>query len=312
MPSRRGGRRGGKPSLATRFFLFLAIVTGTLVGAAYWVGGAIERHADAVAGRDCAIHARLAASVVDEHIRGVGLGLDAAADNPRLAAACRVRDIETARAYLRRLVSLSGRFDRVFLADTAGVEWCDYPEDARVLGRSFAYRQWFRWVHATNARYVSPRYARAAGKREASLAIAVPVGVSSSQPDAYLVAQVLVRTLEEGVRKATPAWTGTIRVFDQAGNYLIPDTPDSAMAMDGPLHDLIERAKKSDGVARGRLNGKDVVLAVAAAPSFGGMAVATMTREDIADEATRVTRRYRNAALIAGAAISILALILLR
>ena len=312
MPSRRGSRRGGKPSLATRFFLFLAIVTGTLVAAAYWVGGSLERHADQVAERDCAIHARLAASVADEHVRGLGLALDAAADNPRLAAACRVRDIETARTYLRRLVSLSGRFDRIFLADTAGVEWCDYPQDSRVAGRSFSYRQWYRWVHATNARYVSPRYARAAGKGEPAIAIAVPVGASASNPEAYLVAQVLLTTLDKGVRQTSESWRGRLRLLDRADNFLIPLTPDSSMVVGRELHDLVSRAKSGSGTARGRLGGKEVVLAVAEAPTLGGTAVATMSRDDIAAEAVRVTRRYRNAALIGGAAVSILALILLR
>ncbi|HEX7078262.1 MAG TPA: cache domain-containing protein [Candidatus Eisenbacteria bacterium] len=312
MTARRGSRRGGKPSLATRFFLFLAIVTGALVAAAYWVGGAIERHADAVAEEDCAIHARLAASVADEHVSGLGLGLEAAADNPRLAAACRVRDIETARTLLRRLVSLSGRFDRVFLADTAGVEWCDYPQDSRVAGKSFAYRQWYRWVRSTNERYVSPRYARAAGKHEPAIAIAVPVDGLGGKPGAYLVAQVLVSSIEQGVKRTSESWKGTIRLFDRAENYLVPQTPDSAMVIGRQLHDLIAVARKTGGTARGRLGKGEVVLAVADAPSFGGIAVATMTSDDIADQARRITRRYRNAALIGGAAVSILALVLLR
>lgn len=312
MPARRGSRRGGKPSLATRFFLFLAIVTGSLVAAAYWVGGALERQADAVAERDCATHARLAASVADENVRGLGLALDAAADNPRLAAACRVHDIETARTYLHRLDSMSGRYDGVFLADVAGVSWCEYPEGSRADGKPFAYRQWYRWVHAENTHYVSPRYARVAGRREPAFAIAVPVGAAASQPDAYLVAQVTVATLDESVRKTSEQWNGRIRLIDRSEHFLLPESGDSSMAVGGELHALMARARSGNGTVRGRLGGKDVVLAVADAPSFGGTAIATMTREEIAADATRITRRYRNAALIGGAVISILALILLR
>lgn len=312
MPARRGSRRGGKPSLATRFFLFLAIVTGTLVAAAYWVGGTLERHADSVAERDCVIHARLAASVADEHLRGLGLALDAAADNPRLAAACRVRDIETARAYIRRLYSLSGRFDQIFLADTSGVEWCDWPQTSRGAGRSFDYRRWYRWGRGANARYVSPRYASAAGKRDPAIAIAVPIGGSTSQPEAYIVAQVLLSTLDRGVRQTSESWKGTIRLNDREENSLIPLTPDSSKVAGQELSGLVARAKKGSGTTRGRIGGRDVVLAVEEVPSLGGTAVATMSRQEIAAEAVRVTRRYRNAALIAGAAISVLALILLR
>lgn len=304
-------RSRSRPRPVPKFFLFLALVTGAFVTAAYLAGQALERTSQNSSVRECETTARLAATVVGEYIGGLSLGMEAAADNPRLVAACKVRDVETARGYLRSLVSLSKRYDRVFLADTSGVEWCDYPNDPRVIGRSFAYRQWFRWVRGTQQVYISPRYRRAAGKQEPVVAIAVPV-TSAAGTEAFLVGQVVLKSLEREVTAAAGDWPGALMIADRADNLLLPVTADSAAAMPRDLYNLVARAEKNDGISRGAIDGVESVVSTTEVKALGGLAIATAPLTHALDEARRATRRYRNIALIAGLAVSLLGLLLLR
>jgi len=287
-------------------------VTGAFVTAAYLAGQALERTSQNSSVSECETTARLAASVVSEYIAGLTLGMEAASDNPRLIAACRVRDTETARGCLRQLVSLSRRYDRVFLADTSGVEWCDYPNDPRVIGKSFAYRQWFRWVRGSQQVYISPRYRRAAGKQEAVVAMAVPVTGAGGGTVAYLVGQIVLQSLEREVKTSVGDWPGALMISDRADNLVLPVKADSAAVMPRDLYNLVARAKKENGTSRGAIDGVESVVAAIEVKVLGGLAIATAPLTHSLDEARRTTRRYRNVALVAGLAVSLLGLLLLR
>jgi len=303
-------RYRSRPRPVPKFFLFLALVTGAFVTAAYLAGQTLERTSQNSSVRECEKTARLAATVVGETIAGLSLGMEAAADNPRLVAACKVRDVETARGYLRQLASLSKRYDRIFLADTSGVEWCDYPDGPRVSGRSFAFRQWFRWVRGSQPIYISPRYRRP-GKPEPVLAIAVPI-TSAGGTEALLVGQIVLKSLEREVATAVGDWPGALMISDRADNLMLPVKADSASAMPRDLYNLVARAKKEDGTSRGTIDRVESVVATAEVKVMGGLAIATAPLTHSLDEARRTTRRYRNIALIAGLAVSLLGLLLLR
>jgi len=304
-------RSRSRPRPVPRFFLFLALVTGAFVTAAYLAGQTLERTSQNSSVSECETNARLAAAVVGEYVGGMSLGMEAAADNPRLIAACKVRDAETARGYLRQLVSLSKRYDRVFLADTSGVEWCDYPNDPRVTGKAFAYRQWSRWARGSQQVYISPRYRRAGGKQEPVIAIAVPVN-SAGGTEAYLVGQIVLRSLEREVKSMVGDWPGALMISDRADNLILPVTTDSASVMPRDLYNLVARAKKDGGTSRGAIDRVESVVATVDVKALGGLAIATAPLTHSLDEARRTTRRYRNIALIAGLAVSLLGLLLLR
>ena len=292
-----------------KFFLFLALVTGAFVAAAYLAGQTLERTSQNSSVSECETSARLAAAVVGEYVGSLALGMQAAADNPRLIAASRVRDAETARGYLRQLVALSKRYDRVFLADTSGVEWCDYPNDPRGTSRS-SFRQWNRQVRGGQTVYISPRYRRA-GRQEPIIAVAVPV-TSTGGMEGFLVGQVVLKSLEAEVKSAAGDWPGTLMISDRADNLLLPVTSDSAMVMPRDLYNLVARAKKDGGTSRGAIDRVESVVATADVKILGGLAIATAPLTHSLDEARRTTRRYRNIALIAGLAVSLLGLLLLR
>ena len=303
-------RYRSRPRPVPKFFLFLVLVTGAFVSAAYLAGQKLERTSQNSSVRECEKTARLAAAVVGEYLAGLSLGMEAAADNPRLVGATKVRDVETARGYLRQLVSLSKRYDRVFLADTSGVEWCDYPDGPRVSGRSFAFRQWFRWSRGGQPVYVSPRYRRP-GKQEPVLAIAVPV-TSAGGTEAFLVGQIVLKSLEREVSTAVGDWPGALMISDRADNLVLPVKSDSASMMPRDLYNLVARAEKEDGTSRGTIDRVESVVATAEVNITGGLAIATAPLTHSLDEARRTTRRYRNIALIAGLAVSLLGLLLLR
>lgn len=303
-------RYRSRPRPVPKFFLFLVLVTGAFVTAAYLAGQTLERTSQNSSVRECEKTARLAAAVVGEYLAGLSLGMEAAADNPRLIAASKVRDVETARGVLRQLVALSKRYDRVFLADTSGVAWCDYPDGPRASGRSFAFRQWFRWVRDGQTIYISPRYRRA-GKQDPVVAVAVPV-TSAGGEGVYLVGQIVLKSLEREVSTAVGDWPGALMIADRSDNLVLPVKSDSATAMPRDLYNLVARAEKEDGTSRGTIDRVESVVATAEVKITGGLAIATAPLTHSLDEARRTTRRYRNIALIAGLGVSLLGLLLLR
>jgi hypothetical protein len=160
--------------------------------------------------------ARLGATAVDEYLRGIADYAEAYAEHPGILEGANRRDERAVRAILARLIQGNPRVDRTFVTDLAGVEWSDYPNDPSVIGKSFAFRDWFRGVSSGETTYVSSSYRRMAGRQERSIAIATPIRSGEARPVAgYLVAQVLVSSLERQLAQPVKPDSGGIVVIDR-------------------------------------------------------------------------------------------------
>lgn len=65
--------------------------------------------------------------------------------------------------------------DRIFLANSKGIELADYPAAPNVIGRDFSHRDWYKGVSKNWTPYISEVYKRAAFPQYNVIAIAIPV-----------------------------------------------------------------------------------------------------------------------------------------
>ena len=219
--------------------------------------------------------ARLGATAVDEYMRGIADYAEAYAEHPEIVQGANRRDERAVRAVLGRLIEGNPRVDRTFVTDVTGVEWSDYPNDPSVIGKSFAFRDWFRGVTAGETTYVSSSYRRMAGRQERSIAIATPIRAGGTRRIAgYLVAQVLVSSLERQLAQPVKPDSGGIVVIDR-DRAVVTELGFAPGSNPGPELGALVRAKDGGG-ALGTIHMEGVPYLVAAAPSpvFGGRVLA--------------------------------------
>ena len=218
--------------------------------------------------------ARLGATAVDEYLRGIGDYAEAYAEHPEIVRGTASRDERAVRAVLARLIEGNPRVDRTFVTDSAGILWSDYPNDPAVVGKNFAYRDWFRGVTAGETTYVSSAYRRAAGLQERSIAIATPIRVPGGPVGGYLVAQVLVSSLERQLAQPVRPDSGGIVVLDR-DRALVTELGFPRGSEPGHALGPVARWKDGDGsLGRVRIEGAPYLVAAASSPVFGGRVLA--------------------------------------
>jgi PAS domain S-box-containing protein len=214
--------------------------------------------------------ARLGATAVDEYLRGIADYAEAYAEHPGVVDGAVRRDERAVRAVLGRLIRGNPRVDRTFVTDSSGIEWSDYPNDPTVIGKGFAFRDWFRGVSSGETTYISSSYRRMAGQQERSIAIATPIRSERRSIAGYLVAQVLVSSLERQLAEPVRPDSGGIVVIDRDRNVVteLGFPPGSAP---GPALTALVRAKDGAGsLGTIRIGGAPYLVAAAPSPALGG------------------------------------------
>ncbi len=186
--------------------------------------------------------ARLGAEAVEAHFEGLSRYMEAYARSPDLAAAIEAQDAQAVRAHLKDLIQGNRRnLDRVFIADPNGVERYDWPVDPTVIGKSFAFRDWYKGVSRGRDTYVSEVYLRAATPKRYVVAIAVPIVGSGDAILGYLVAQYTIQALSQRLAEIKPAEAGTITLIDQNGHLALEPKNQDAEPQDLSQHPLIQQ-----------------------------------------------------------------------
>ncbi|HET9939892.1 MAG TPA: PAS domain S-box protein [Candidatus Eisenbacteria bacterium] len=218
--------------------------------------------------------ARLGAMAVDEYLRGIADYAEAYAEHPEILQGANRRDERAVRAVLARLIRGNPRVDRTFVTDVTGVEWSDYPRDPSVIGKNFAFRDWFRGVSSGETTYVSSSYHRMAGRQERSIAIATPIRSGTGPVSGYLVAQVLVSSLERQLAQPVRPDSGGIVVIDRDRAVVteLGFPPGSAPGVE--LGALV-RAKDGGGsLGTIQVGGAPYLVAASPSPTLGGRVLA--------------------------------------
>src|SRR3970282_2205729 len=80
--------------------------------------------------------------------------------------------------HLRQLGQTFPELDRVFLANPAGVMWAIYPAAPQLLGRSYAYRDWYQGVSRGWRPYMSEVFQ---SSRDGALVVGLTVPIRSQE-----------------------------------------------------------------------------------------------------------------------------------
>jgi len=175
------------------------------------------------------------------------------------------------RARLQELVKTNGHFDRAFLASGAGIEVCDWPPDPTVLGKSFAFRDWYRGVSSLQATYVSEVYLRAGAPRLDVVSVTTPVRAPDGDTAGYLVAQYPLATLSRRLQSIWPAGLGKVRLIDHHGHLAEAraEPEDDPLVVSSALVAEALAGRESSSIERDPGTGADSLRTFAPVPAIG-------------------------------------------
>lgn len=140
--------------------------------------------------------------------------------------------------------------ERVFIVDVHGTTMADFPELPGVIGKNFAYRDWYRGVTEAWKPYVSEVYRRTAEPQYNVIALAVPVFEEGERGLAVgiLVLQVRVDTLVNWVRDIDAGPGGLVFFVDKNGIAAAhPNLPPDGELVDFSSLLSVQQIKRGQG-----------------------------------------------------------------
>ncbi len=198
------------------------------------------------------------------------------------------------RAMLQEIVTTSHALNRAFVTDAAGTELFDWPPDPNVIGRNFAFRDWYRGVTKSEKTYVSEVYRRAALPPQLVVAIATRVpAVGGDGTQAYLVAQYGIPTLSQRLEGIRPAETGSLKLIDRGGQFVTvgqnSDTEPTALKQNAVIREMLARPGTWK-FADDPVTGVPSLLSSAHAESIGWIVLAQEPTEAVFAPGTALVR----------------------
>lgn len=177
-----------------------------------------------VANTEQALHedrssANLLSLLLDEHLKKVISIMESYGNRPLLLRAVKGKNAQKA---LVHLISLTRNpdIDSVIITDRQGTLWAAYPERPEVLGKNFAYRDWYKGISNEWKPYISDAYLRVVAEKD--LAVAVGVPLFNEKEEVIGILQNVYRTVSvSNMIKQLPLDPGaSISVADRKGQLI--------------------------------------------------------------------------------------------
>ena len=190
--------------------------------------------------------AQLTKALVETEFAGRFMALSIFSRFPVFMQAVAERDTVRVRERLRLLVEGFEDVSRVFIADTSGTPWVDFPATAGLLGRNFAHRDWYRGVSAGWKPYVSEIYRREARPELLIVAVASPIILPGEpKPLGILVVQTRLDGLNRLLRQVQAGHEGLVFLLDQRGTVAVHP----GMDLEDTLHTRYTEVPAISGLA---------------------------------------------------------------
>ncbi|MEE9936940.1 MAG: cache domain-containing protein, partial [Deltaproteobacteria bacterium] len=119
--------------------------------------------------------ARLVSLIVETYLNDIRSTMESYANRPLLIRAIRQKNIAEARQHLANLNLLNPSMDRLLITDPAGTLWVNLPHLPDVVGKNFAFRDWYRGVSREWKPYIGEAVLRVTAEKDTAVHIAVPV-----------------------------------------------------------------------------------------------------------------------------------------
>jgi len=205
---------GGRQAWLLTALLFLFVIP--LLGGTYWMYRQSEREFEKRELQGDLVRASTLASMVDKDLSSAENILTSIADRSSLRTAWARRDVSSLTAELRDVRRFEPAFLFASVYETDGTLRAIVPADP-IVGRNFAFRDWYRGVTSDWQPYVSEVYRTAADSEPLVVAVAVPINGEDGKPAGILMATYSLaelaakfNTIEKG------GWEGFV-IVDQHG-----------------------------------------------------------------------------------------------
>jgi PAS domain S-box-containing protein len=119
--------------------------------------------------------ANLLSLVLDEHLKKIIGVMESYTNRQLLLQAARTKNAEKAKVHLIELTKSNRDIDSVIITDRQGTLWAAYPERPEVLGKNFAYRDWYKDVSKEWKSSISDVYLRVVAEKDLAVSIVVPI-----------------------------------------------------------------------------------------------------------------------------------------
>lgn len=244
--------------------IFLAFVLLALLGYR-----SIDRElTDAALSRRASISYLAAVTLSEKFDRMTDIGVS-------LAIRPRVRDLISAGnwikagEFLNDILEHFPFFDRIFLTDTNGTVMLVIPEIPGLIGRNFAYRDWYQGVSRNWSPHVSSVYKRATEPRYNVIAITVPIRDRNSKVLGILAMQVRLDDFVVWTKNIGIGQDGFVYIVDSKGQLAFhPKYPPQGEIVDSSKNPIIQRLLKGDTgvvITPDPVNGEESIFALAPA-----------------------------------------------
>ncbi|MBI5596107.1 MAG: hypothetical protein HY928_08475 [Elusimicrobia bacterium] len=235
-----------RPILRYGFLALAATLPLGLLGlASYRFAAARMLEADDAANMD---RARLTAEIVESELSSHLLSVAGQAQDPALVEPVARKDAAGVRRRLAAQRASVPVVGRVFVVDPAGVLWADDPRADESLGRSFAYRAWFKEAVVSEGATLSASFVRHAHPQVPVVVMAAPIRSGG---------RLLGLLAHQYTLEALAAHLGQ-RTFGRGGRILIIDSDGKPL---GPVDHAEAAALPAAPPVRGALAGRSGLLA---------------------------------------------------
>jgi hypothetical protein len=164
--------------------------------------------------------ANLVSLILDEHLKKIVSIMESYSDRPALLRAVRDKNVEKARERLIKLAKINPGTDVLIITDRQGTLWANYPVRPEVLGKNFAYRDWYKGVSKDWKPYISDVFLRVVGEKDLAVTASIPFFDETGEVIGILVNTQRTISLSDLFKKV-PLDPGTeITVIDRKGQIV--------------------------------------------------------------------------------------------
>ena len=295
LPSKIDPRAGrGAWLLALLLFLFIL----PLMGGTYWMYLQSAKEIEKRELQGDLVRARTLAAMVDKDLTSAETILTSIADRSSLRDDWARRNLPSIDLQLQEARKFEPAFLFASVYETNGTLRAIVPSDP-IVGKNYAYRDWYRGVTSGWQPYVSEVYRTAAGSRPLVVAVAVPIRDEHSNPAGILMATYSLADLAAKFNSIEKGgWEGFV-IVDQHGVVAAsPEIRSQSEPVSISLSGLVGRAlSNAEGSDRVRIDGQDRFVGFAPIPRLGWAALYQRPASQALAPAVRLKSQYRSVSI---------------
>ncbi|HTY84278.1 MAG TPA: response regulator [Silvibacterium sp.] len=216
------------------YSLVIALMLLPIVFFAYSVGRVLKAEAESQAINESNQIARVSSGLLQEHLEESTSFLESIAGRESVRLAWKHKDLVVVGRNLRQAEALRPDFVFVSVYDLDGTMRGIYPPDPELLGRNYAFRDWYKGVSQQWKPYVSEVYQTAIAPHPLVTAIATPIRDEEGKPIGILMAPFAVDALSRQLVGTSAENGWTISLVDKHGHVAARPNIDSL----SPIIDL--------------------------------------------------------------------------